>query len=416
MKNVVPAWVEQIDPAKIAEARGLDLGCWGNRHLSFLYYVDGKMYYQEIELSYHWRDKMSSVISRSHWKKCQKLVPNPILINGNPEALLEEINPYGYEFQKESSFTPEEILIAPHIEQLTKAGYRFSANNIRRNMDKFNRLTRPGQNLKEIFKTSKSVYVLLKDETDLSLWDTARKMDKLCKISKEDLERMLEARFQPREMALIEDILKHKFEDKPTFTYTSLINFLDRIDMFQAIPKREGLQLLRDYLMLCKELNVKPNTDSDSLKREHDVAARILRSKRDDILNEKIASKKHELGKYNYYEEDFFIRGVESYDDILDEARQQHNCLASYGRSILNGNSIIYFMRETAHPERSLVTVEIRKIDGKYTISQKYMAYNQPIRNKAMTEFLERWERFINQNPFMGIAEGDPLWREQGGF
>ena len=50
-------------------------------------------------------------------------------------------------------------------------------------------------------------------------------------------------------------------------------------------------------------------------------------------------------------------------------------------------------MRETAHPEKSLVTVELSP-DLK-TIRQKYLAYNQPIRNKSISDFLDRWHQHI---------------------
>jgi len=53
-------------------------------------------------------------------------------------------------------------------------------------------------------------------------------------------------------------------------------------------------------------------------------------------------------------------------------------------------------MRETAHPEKSLVTIELSP-DCK-TIRQKYLAHNQQIRNKSMTEFIERWYRQLKAN------------------
>ena len=46
-------------------------------------------------------------------------------------------------------------------------------------------------------------------------------------------------------------------------------------------------------------------------------------------------------------------------------------------------------MREVAHPDRSLITIEMAP-NGK-TIRQKYLAYNKPIHNKSQSEFIERW-------------------------
>lgn len=67
--------------------------------------------------------------------------------------------------------------------------------------------------------------------------------------------------------------------------------------------------------------------------------------------------------------------------------------MASYADRIASGQTIILTMRETRTPNRSLITVELSP-DCK-TIRQKFLAGNQAIRNKAMTEFLERWHRQV---------------------
>ncbi|WP_080678410.1 PcfJ domain-containing protein [Ruminococcus albus] len=80
-------------------------------------------------------------------------------------------------------------------------------------------------------------------------------------------------------------------------------------------------------------------------------------------------------------------------DDLLDEATQQHNCVASYAQSIAEGRSLIYVMREKKAPEKSLITIELTPKTHK--IRQKLLAYNCPIRNKAQTEFIERWHKHV---------------------
>ena len=45
--------------------------------------------------------------------------------------------------------------------------------------------------------------------------------------------------------------------------------------------------------------------------------------------------------------------------DVIDEAQQQSNCLASYVSKIINGECMVLFCRRTDAPEKSLVTVEI---------------------------------------------------------
>ena len=51
-------------------------------------------------------------------------------------------------------------------------------------------------------------------------------------------------------------------------------------------------------------------------------------------------------------------------------------------------------MREKAHPDKSLITVELSPKGNE--IRQKYMAYNKPVRNRAQTEFLQRWMKVVS--------------------
>ena len=118
------------------------------------------------------------------------------------------------------------------------------------------------------------------------------------------------------------------------------------------------------------------------------------------------------MKKYDYTEGVYFVRGIRSHDDLLDEANQQHNCVAAYGSRIANGSSYIYVLREVAKPDKSLITIELspdgRNIRQKYleaeiwimavepspygrNIIQKYLAYNQPVRNRSQSEFIDRW-------------------------
>lgn len=175
--------------------------------------------------------------------------------------------------------------------------------------------------------------------------------------------------------------------------------------MYEAIDNNQGLELLLDYLHMCNQLGMEARTDGDSLKREHDIAARLVRNRWQEEHSKAMQAQKEEmerqiaegnarLARSEYHESIYFVRPVRSYDDLLDEARQQHNCLACYVERIAKGESRIFFMRETAHPDRSLVSIELSP--DLRTIRQKYLAYNQPIRNKSMSDFIDRWMRQMN--------------------
>ncbi len=65
-------------------------------------------------------------------------------------------------------------------------------------------------------------------------------------------------------------------------------------------------------------------------------------------------------------------------------------------QKILNYNltiKTIVMLREKEEPEKSLITIELTPKTHK--IRQKCLAYNCPIRNKAQTEFIERWHKHV---------------------
>lgn len=313
-------------------------------------------------------------------------------------SILESQYPYTAAWAKEVDADTCNLLMAPELETLCKAGFVFANSLLKFNqLDEnsctyFNRLCQVGSKPKTIFKTSKVIYSVLKGERNLEVWDCYRRLDKTGKIKEDNVAQAYGQRYDIKDLYYINSILAKRYNDKPVFTWNSLINYLGRLDTFEAIEKKEAFILLNDYLSMCNQLQMEPRVDGDSLKREHDIAARNCRNKRDEIISRDMQESCERMKKYNYTEGVYFVRAITSHDDLLDEANQQHNCVASYGRRIANGSSYIYVMREVANPEKSLITIELSP-NGK-TIRQKFLAYNRPIHNKSQSDFIERWLKF----------------------
>ena len=384
------------------------------RNVKKLLYCDmeGRAWY--CDFSFEILDKYKDVSRRKidwhigKWKECTRLLTNYLVLNTEEEVFnsIQSKSKFLYKYLIEKKETdpymlryPEYLLTAPQLEQLDKAGFEFAKyffyRNDSKNIESFNRLCKPGTNLKEIFKTSKMVYQALKDTADLRIWDIYRKMNKQKNINVETIRTCIDAGFNEKDLNRFYMILSRCFNGKPIFSWTSLMNYLERLDNFEAIDRDQALDLINDYLLMCQRLEMKPRIDGDSLKREHDIAARLCIKKHDEITAKQMVEPCEKLKRYDYEEDIFCIRGVRSYDDLLDEAKQQHNCVAGYSSQIISGRSLIYVMREKAHPDRSLITVELSP-DGK-TIRQKLLSYNRPIRNKAQTEFLQRWMKFVSK-------------------
>lgn len=340
------------------------------------------------------------------WKSVNKIIYPCVCVQDGVDVdlILKVSNPYGYQWLQNSNYQnlknhPEFVLMAPELELIDKAGYSIvieindKIHSGKTSIyDSFNRVCQQGRNINEIFKTTKAVYSTLKDEADICAWDVYRKLDKTGRISGDNVKILYEGHYDAKQLDQLNSILCKKYHGKSVFTWDSLINYLERVDTFEAIERDEALMLISDYLDMCRLLDVEPKIDGDSLKREHDVMARMCRYKRQEIYNEGIKRVAEENSIYNYSDGSYTIRICENYDDLIDEAQQQHNCVACYASKIANESSLIFFMRRTCTPERSLITVEISP-EGK--IRQKYLAYNKTVKSISQNEFLKAWQKRV---------------------
>lgn len=354
------------------------------------------------------------------WRKFNKypLYKDSIILNSDQDLsqIMQKNRPYTAEWMHSVNYhNYMTLLCCPQLEQLYKAGYAFAEEiinykeldqipvspwskvegNTEKAVHAFNMLCKPGTKPKDIFQTEKPVYSTLKNEKSLQTWNRFRLLFKQGKIKADTVEQVYHAGFDDDILKQISSILNHTYEGKAVFNWNTLLNYLNRLDMYEAISASEAIPLLLDVLRMSDQLNVKPNITGDSLKREHDVLARTCRQKRNEILAAQMTGACKKLEKFDYAESIYFIRGIRSYDDLLDEARQQHNCVASYAQSIINGNSLIYVMREKNNPDKSLITIELTPKSTE--IRQKYLAFNQPIRNKSQSEFIDRWLNCVRQ-------------------
>ena len=344
------------------------------------------------------------------WRLLTSLpVDKPIFLQTEAvrEEIFKETMPYTYKYYMADNtpFSKELLMMCPQIELLEKAGYKFvrQLNYYPNSFESdvvtaFNRLIKfernPGK-LQNIFKTTKEVCKILKEEGNLTVWDRIRKLEKFSKSSPDEIQVIYDNHYNDRELANIQHILKQQYHDKHVFTFRSLVNYLNRVDQYEAIEAEEALQLISDYLGSCRLLDMEPKIDGDSLKREHDVAARLVREKRNEIEARKMAEGCKKLQQYNYENDRYIIRGIRNYDDLLDEAKQQHNCVASYSSRIANGTSLIFVMRRKTVPSRSFVTIELSP--DLSTVRQKFEAHNCPLRNKEASDFIDEWQKHCKE-------------------
>lgn len=293
-------------------------------------------------------------------------------------------------------------LYAPWMEILLKAGYQVAVEYFRNGYVDIpnSRVLHPGTKPADIVDAERWALDYIKKEN--TFWE----VEKMAEFSRKTaldpnwcLE-MLSKGFTLDHVKGVEEILEYRHENgNAIFTYKGLMNYLERIDVYEAIDREEGLRLLCDYLRICQEMGMVPRTDSDSLIREHNVAARLLRQWQQDRrkqeksggMAERKAQMQDLIPALEYSEDIYFIKPILDYDALIDEATQQHNCLACYADNIISGSSIVLQMRETRTPEKSLISIELDP-NLRY-LRQVYLASNRPVRNKSQLDFIARWQK-----------------------
>lgn len=270
----------------------------------------------------------------------------------------------------------------------------------------FNNSFKPGKNMKEITKMPDWLWKkLIEEKVDNRQWDFVNYWFKKSKkdgttFNEKTVEHLIEFSENSTEKGIVDNLLKNAKDEngKSLFSPNSLAAYLDRVDMFQAIEKNEALILLNDYVNMCVDLKIVPVTTSNSLKREHDVAARAYRQ---FVKENKIAPGKAEKlqkafakyydkrSKYEYEDDGFIVICPKDPKDLLIEGNQNRNCVGSYTDRYAKGKSEIFFVRKKETPDKSYITIET--MNNATEIYQAYYSSNRTIDNQKDLNFLNKW-------------------------
>jgi len=151
-------------------------------------------------------------------------------------------------------------------------------------------------------------------------------------------------------------------------------NYLLKLQ-FEAVTVEDLMRNYDDYLkreyemknMKRSKMNKYPSNWMSYYHKHHfnynqmeDLKRLMYREEKMDEYNKFKESKKY----LEYKKDAYFIRLPENIEDIANEATQLSHCLYErYTDKILDGETIILFMRQVDHPDDSVLTVEI-KYDG----------------------------------------------------
>ena len=286
----------------------------------------------------------------------------------------------------------------PHIEQLLKANFLVGPISSmlscywKSDSGKFEKLFHKGTTLQEITGLKNYMIPFVKDIDEWSTYEeTTRFLMKNAK-GKEDCELWdtIAGDLGITRVREIKYLLNNGY-----FTLKTLKNYLDRLDMHQAIGKYEGVILTKKYVVNCKKLKIDPVFDQPSIKRDLDVTNREILRAANALVDQKFidATSKY---KYLEYENDKFKVVVpKDAADLRQEGCSQHNCVNGYKNGIADGYYKVLFVRRKSRPDKSYVTMEIRdNINGPMIVQYK-AAYNSVPDTEALV-FKNEYERFLS--------------------
>lgn len=151
----------------------------------------------------------------------------------------------------------------------------------------------------------------------------------------------------------------------------------------------------RDYLKALIKLGTKFTDDvvfPSRLKESHDRATSALRNMTSKIKEKSFTNAVSRYTGAKFTDGTFTVSVVGSIRQLNVEAARMHNCSATYADRIIEGNSVIFKIRENAHPRTAFCMLE-------YSPKLKRIVQNRGIRNgdvpEGVKDFAETWVKKI---------------------
>ena len=171
--------------------------------------------------------------------------------------------------------------------------------------------------------------------------------------------------------------------------YQILINKLYKIYMYSAswseMINIRDLAIIMDNIIICHQLIEALDTNRGVSYNYHTIEQKV-KSERNKILAQHLK----QLNFINDMEnDDYIIKVPQSIDDLINEGKQQHNCVGYfYNDNIIANKDLIYFIRMKNNPKKSFVTC-------RYNVSRRETVEHRYVNNHYESE-LENIRYFID--------------------
>lgn len=175
-----------------------------------------------------------------------------------------------------------------------------------------------------------------------------------------------------------------------------LMRYLNNeIPLTQGITSfKNGATYLKDYVSMSVELQMKYDRYPSSLKKSHDIVNVIYNSKLSEIENEKFQKSMDCYKKSILKNDKYQLVLPEEQSDLIEEGKHMNHCVASYIKRVINGSSIIGFIRDVTDKTKRYATVEINP--RTYSVVQvKGFSNSKP--SREIIDFASSWSKKLKE-------------------
>ncbi len=244
------------------------------------------------------------------------------------ERALFRLSPSAYkqyiEYGVDNGFLAADYLVSPPLAELQRKGYAFAMNKTYLSKAAYNQLVKPVVNpksIQEYIKIPVAYLDVMKDCADVGLIDSVRKLIKTFGGNPEDfvddIQQLYDMCQNKKMMAHARAILSRTFNGKPLYTVKSLIAYIKRMDVEQALDPYVGYELLDTYTAMCEQMQMPPKTDSDSLKREMDICVRMKMYSGSKSMEKKFHDSRP-AQPFEYVGEKFIVREIVDFKEFME--------------------------------------------------------------------------------------------------
>ena len=145
-------------------------------------------------------------------------------------------------------------------------------------------------------------------------------------------------------------------------------------------------------IRMCRQMEIPYERFPKDIRKLHDAISANYRVRQDKIRSQAFDQKCAEYKEVGITSDQYFIRFPHDFAELIMEGSTMHHCVASYADRVIDGTSIIFFMRKANEAEMPYITMEF---DRKGELVQARKNRNAPIGNSEESAFIRKFQKEV---------------------